>query len=204
MRLRSFIVLSIVSVLALGAGACANQKAPAEAAVKAAQDAYAPVSAEAMKYVPDQATAIQAGIVSAQDALTKGDYQTALTKAQTLPSQISGLSQAIAARKTQLTAQWATLAQGMPKLLEALKSRVDILSKSKSLPSGITKLTVDNAKSALDSASRTFADAMTTAASGDVATAVSNVNISRSRIVDVMKSLNMQVPPGAGGGQADL
>jgi len=201
MRLRSSIVLVLVSVCTIGIAACANQKAPAQAAIKAAQDAFAPVSAEAQKYVPDQASAVQASITAAQDAFNKEDYANALTKAQAIPAQISALGPAIAQKKTQLTAQWATLSAGVPKLIEALKSRVEMLSKSKSLPAGITKLDVDNAKSVLDSATRTFADATSTAASGDVATAVSNVNISRSRLTQVFESLKMQVPPGGRGGE---
>jgi len=196
MRLRSSIILSVVTALAIGAGACANQKGPAQAAIKNAQDAFAPVTAEAQKYVPDQATAIQTSIAVAKDTFDKGDYAGALTKAQGVLPQISALGSAIALKKTQLTSQWATMAEGMPKMLEALKSRLDILSKSKALPAGLTKLTVDNAKSSVDSASRTFEDAKASAASGDVATAVSNVTISRGRLIEVMRSLNMTVPGG--------
>jgi hypothetical protein len=199
MRLRSSIVLLSVCALAIGVAACENQKAPAEAAVKAAQDSFAPISAEARKYVPDQASAVQASITSAQDALSKSDYAAALTKAQAIPAQISALGPAIAAKKTQLTSQWTTLEAGVPKLLEALRSRVEMLSKSKSLPKGIDKLTLDNAKSGLASATITWDEAVKSAASGDVATAVSNVSIMRTRITDFMRSLNMQVPPGAGG-----
>lgn len=199
MRLRTSLAFILVGILMIGVAACSSQKAPAEAAIKAAQDAYGPVSAEAQKYVPDQASAIQASIAAAQDAFNKGDFPTAQSKAQAASAQISGLGPAIAAKKTELTTQWTTLATGVPKLIEALRSRVEILAKSKSLPSGITKETVESAQSGLASATRTWSDAAAAAAAGDVATAASSANSVKTQIVSLMRSLNMTVPAGAGG-----
>src|SRR5262245_3472336 len=108
--------LSWLSILMLAGAlvACSNQRAPAEAALKSAQDAYSRVSADAQKYVPDQARAIQDSLASAQAALGKGDYAAVLTQSQSLSTQISSLGTAIAAKKTELTTTWTTMSAGVP------------------------------------------------------------------------------------------
>ena len=192
--------LSFISVLALvvALAACSSQKPAAEAALKSAQDAYSRVSADAQKYVPDQARAIQDSLASAQAALAKNDYDGVLKQTQSLNTQISALGAAIAAKKTELTTTWTTMSAGVPKMVDALKSRVDILSQSKKLPAGITKQTVDAAKGGLASAAQTWSEATAAASAGDVATAVSKGTSVRASIVNMMQSLNMQVPGGAG------
>lgn len=186
-------------VLVVAIAACASQKEPADAAIKSAQSAFAGVSAEAQKYVPDQAKAVQDALTAAQTAFTNGDYAGALTQAQALPARITALSAAISSKKAELTTQWNTMSAGIPKLVEALKSRVETLSKSKGLPKGITKETVTAAQSGLASVTQNWQAATSAASSGDLATAMRQANDVKTRVVDLMKSLNMQVPPGIGG-----
>jgi hypothetical protein len=192
--------LSFISVLALvvALAACSNQKPAAEAALKSTQEAYNKVSADALKYVPDQARAIQDSLASAQAALAKNDYEGVLKQTQSINTQISALGSAIAAKKTELTTTWTTMSAGVPKMVDALKSRVDILSQSKKLPAGITKQTVDAAKGGLASAGQTWAEATAAASAGDIATAVAKGTAVRDSIANMMQSLNMQVPGGAG------
>jgi hypothetical protein len=189
---------AVVVVLAL-ASACSSQKDPADAAIKSAQSAYDAVSAQAQKYVPDQARAVQTSLTAAQDAFAKGDYQAALTQAQALPAQITALGSAISAKKAELTTAWNGMSAGIPKLVDALKSRVDTLSKSKGLPKGITKDALDSAKTGVAQATQEWSDASAAATSGDLATAVSKANDVKTNVVAMMKSLNMQVPAAAGG-----
>ena len=186
-------------VLIVTVAACSSQKEPADAAIKSAQSAFSAVSAEAQKYVPDQAKAVQDGLTAAQTAFTNGDYASALTQAQALPARITALGAAISAKKAELTTQWNTMSAGIPKLVEALSSRVDTLSKSKGLPKGITKETVSAAQSGLASATQTWQAATSAASSGDLATAMRQANDVKTRVVDLMKSLNMTLPPGVGG-----
>jgi len=189
---------AVIVVLAL-AGACSSQKDPADAAIKSAQSAFDAVSAEAQKYVPDQARAVQSSLTAAQDAFAKGDYQAALTQAQALPAQITALGSAISAKKAELTTAWNSMSAGLPKMVDALKSRVDILSKSKGLPKGVTKDAVEGAKTGVAAATQEWSEASAAATGGDLATAVSKANDVKTKVVAMMKSLNMQIPPGAGG-----
>jgi hypothetical protein len=61
-------LLTLIPVIALlgWSAACNSQKAPAEAALNAAQTAWAPVSADAVRYVPDQAKEIDAALAAAR------------------------------------------------------------------------------------------------------------------------------------------
>lgn len=186
-------------VLVVGLVACSSQKDPADAAIKSAQSAFDAVSADANKYVPDQARSIQTALSGAQDAFNKGDYQGALTQAQALPAQITALGSAISAKKAELTTTWNSMSAGIPKLVDALKSRVDTLSKSKGTPAGVTKDDVESAKNGLASATQGWADAQAAATSGDVQTAMAKANAVKTQVVNAMKALKMQIPPGAGG-----
>ncbi len=194
-RLLSLSALALIVAVA----ACASQKEPADAAIKSAQSAFSAVSAEAQKYVPDQAKAVQDGLTAAQTAFTNGDYASALTQAQALPARITALGAAISAKKAELTTQWNTMSAGIPKLVEALSSRVDMLTKSKGLPKGITKETVAAAQSGVATAKQDWQAATSAASSGDLATAMRQANDVKTRVVGLMKSLNMTVPPGVGG-----
>jgi len=193
-RLLSLSALALIVAVA----ACASQKEPADAAIKSAQSAFSAVSAEAQKYVPDQAKAVQDGLTAAQTAFTNGDYASALTQAQALPARITALGAAISAKKAELTTQWNTMSAGIPKLVEALSSRVDMLTKSKGLPKGITKETVTAAQSGVATAKQDWQAATSAASSGDLATAMRQANDVKTRVVGLMKSLNMTVPPGVG------
>jgi len=194
-RLLSLSALALIVAVA----ACASQKEPADAAIKSAQSAFSAVSAEAQKYVPDQAKAVQDGLTAAQTAFTNGDYASALTQAQALPARITALGAAISAKKAELTTQWNTMSAGIPKLVEARSSRVDMLTKSKGLPKGITKETVAAAQSGVATAKQDWQAATSAASSGDLATAMRQANDVKTRVVGLMKSLNMTVPPGVGG-----
>ncbi|HKW03218.1 MAG TPA: hypothetical protein VJN96_25555 [Vicinamibacterales bacterium] len=197
--MRRVLSLSALVLIVAVAAACSSQKDPADAAIKSAQSAFSAVSAEAQKYVPDQAKGVQDALTAAQTAFTNGDYAGALTQAQALPARITALGAAISAKKAELTTQWNTMSAGIPKVLETVKTRVDTLSKSKGLPKGMTKDTLTAAQSGLASATQTWQSATSAASSGDLATAIRQANDVKTRLGDLLKSLNMPVPPGIGG-----
>ncbi len=194
--MRTMVKWTAAIVAAVMVAACGGQKVPAETAVKAAQEAFAGVSAEAQKYVPDQTKAIQDALTSAQSALTNGDYAAALQQAQALPAKITDLTSAIAAKKAELTQAWTAATSSIPNLVTALTSRVGVLSKSKHLPAGLTTATLAGAKSALATATQSWTDAKAAAASGDIAAAGAKAASITTLLTDAMKSLNMQVSGG--------
>jgi hypothetical protein len=188
-------VLVVLLAVALAAG-CASQKAPAEAAVSAAEQAFAAAKDEAAKYLPDQVKGVQDALDAAKASLAKGDYQAALTAAQALPARISELTTAAAAKKTELTQSWTTLSAGLPQVVQAIQSRVEILSKAKKLPAGLDKDKFETAKTGLATVTQTWTEATTAAGAGNLVDAVAKANTVKAKAAEVLGLLGMPVPAG--------
>ena len=190
-----WLLATLAAVLVVG---CANQKAPAEQAVAGAETALAAVRDDAQKYVPDQLQAVDAQLAALKDSLTKGDYKSVLTGAPTLNSAISSLKDAAEAKKADTEAAltkakdaWGPLSAEVPKMVDAIQSRVTALSKSHRLPRGVTKDGLASAKSGVDSLKSMWSDASSAAASGDFTTAVSKAQAAKDKAAEIMKSLGM-------------
>ena len=190
-----WLVATLAAVLVVG---CANQKAPAEQAVAGAETALAAVRDDAQKYVPDQLQAVDSQLAALKDSLTKGDYKTVLTGAPTLNSAISSLKDAAEAKKADAEAAlakakdaWGPLSAEVPRMVEAIQSRITALSKSHHLPKGVTKDGLASAKSGVDSLKSMWSDASNASASGDFTTAVSKAEAVKNKAAEIMKSLGM-------------
>src|SRR4029450_3487288 len=119
--IRTSISIGLVVVASLFLVTCESaDKAPAAVAISAAQSALDSIKGEAAKYVPSQVGAAESAIASAQDAAAK-------TK---------DLAAAAAAKKAELAKTWEDMSGGLPKMAEAIKSRVDILSQRQNIPAG--------------------------------------------------------------------
>lgn len=123
--------------LVLAAVSC-SLKAPAQATIKAGEEALNVVRAEAAKYVPDQLAAVEKILTDAKAALEKGDYKTAMQIAKEIPQKANDLKAAIEARKAELPGVWAELAKAVPKIVADTKAAV---AKAK----GLDKKTKDEA-----------------------------------------------------------
>ncbi len=190
-----WLLATLAAVLVVG---CANQKAPAEQAVAGAETALAAVRDDAQKYVPDQLQAVDSQLAALKDSLTKGDYKAVLTGAPTLNSAISSLKDAADAKKADAEAAlakakdaWGPLNAEVPKMVEAIQSRITALSKSHHLPKGVTKDGLAAAKSGVDSLKSMWGEASNASASGDFTTAVSKAQAVKDKAAEIMKSLGM-------------
>jgi hypothetical protein len=197
---RNYICLLVVVMLvgALVMVGCANKdKAPAEAAVKAAEEAYAAVKVEATKQVPDQAKALEGAIAAAKEKLTKNDYKAALSEAQAVSGKVKELADAMKAKKDEATKSWTSLSTGIPKMIEALESRIGILSKSRKLPANITADKFAEAKSGLASAKEEWTKALDSSKAGNTTEAASIGNSVKEKAAKAMEALGMPVPAAA-------
>lgn len=185
---------AILALAALVLAACASDKVPAETALKAAEQAVSTAVAEASKYVPDQAKALQDSLASLKDAFAKGEYKTVLAGTGDLTTKAKALADAAAAKKTELTASWTDMSGGLPKVIEAIQGRVDILSKAKKLPANMDKAALDSARSGLDSMNKAWADAQASFTSGNLADAVSKATALKAQAAEIMTKLGMPVP----------
>jgi hypothetical protein len=196
MKKPSFWVLATLAAVLVAA--CQNQRAPAEQAVAAAEASLTNIRDAATRYVPDQLQAVDAQHSSVKDGLSKGDYKGVLAAMPSLNTAINNLRDAATAKQQEADAAnskakdaWGPLSTDVPKMVDALQSRVDILSKSHHLPKGVTKDSLAAAKSAVDSMKSAWSDASNAATSGDYASAVSKGQAVRDQASQTMHSLGM-------------
>jgi hypothetical protein len=201
---RKVIAPLLAVLVGLGLGACASDKAPAEQAVKAVEDALAAVKAEAVRYVPDQVKAVEDGLATLKASFEKGDYKAILTTAPDLTAKAKALGAAAAAKKqemevkaAELTKTWTDMSAGLPKMVDALRSRVDILSKAKQLPAKVSKATFDEAKAGLATIDQTWTEAQAAFKDGKLEDAVAKANVVKEKAADIMTKLGMPVPTAA-------
>lgn len=197
----------VVVIVALSLAACASDKGPAELAVKAAEDALAAVRAEAAQHVPDQLKSVEDGIAALKASLAKGDYKAVLAAAPDVTAKARALGDAAAAKKAEaaalaartaeLTKTWTDMAAGLPKMVGALESRVEILSKARTLPAKVSKATFEEAKAGLATVKQTWAEAEEAFRGGKVEDAVAKATTVKEKTAEIMTKLGMQVPAAA-------
>jgi len=187
-----------LAMAALVFTACESaDKAPAAAALTTAQTAIDAVKAEAMKYVPDQVKSVEDALATAKASFEQKDYKAALAGAQDVAAKAKELGTAAATKKAELTKTWEEFSAGVPKMAEAIKSRVDILSKSKKLPAGLDKAKLDDAKTGLASLNESWTQASDAFKAGNMTDAVAKATAAKDKAVQVMTALNMTVPQAA-------
>jgi hypothetical protein len=179
----------------LSLAGCGNaQKTTAQTAITAAETALGAVRGEAEKIVPDQVKAVEDALNVAKDQFQKGQFKEALASAQDLAAKAGALADSASARKAMLTQSWDALSQGMPGVMDAIKSRVDILAKAKKLPAGLDAQKLEGVKSELTAMTQTWGEASSAFASGSMADALAKAGDVKQKAVDAMNTLNMQVP----------
>ena len=197
-RISTSISIGLVVVASLFLVSCESaDKAPAAAAISAAQSALDAVRGDAAKYVPGQVSAVESAIASAKASFDKNDYKAALTSAQDAAAKAKDLTTAAAAKKAELAKTWEDMSGGLPKMAEAIKSRVDILSQSKKLPAGLDRDKLEGAKAGLASLNQSWTEASDAARAGDMNDAITKAQAAKAKAVEVMTALNMQVPEAA-------
>lgn len=121
--MKNLVVVLCCVGLALAVVSC-SMKVPAQAAVKAGEEALNAVKAEAMKYIPEQYQAVEKVLNDAKGAVEKGDYKGAIQIAKDVPQKANDLLAAIEDRKAELPGVWAELAKAVPKLIADTKTAV--------------------------------------------------------------------------------
>jgi len=188
----------LATLMALAIVGCATQKGPAEQAVASAEAALASVRDIAQKYAPEQLGGVESQLQSLKDSLAQGDYKGVLAAAPALSSAISSLKDAATAKQADAEAAlakakdaWGPISTDVPKMVDAIQSRVDILSKSHHLPKGVTKDSLAAAQSGLSSMKSAWSDASNAASSGDYTTAMGKAQAVKDQATQIMQSLGM-------------
>jgi hypothetical protein len=184
------------------AAACANQKAPAEIAIKSAETAWAAVSAEALRYLPDQAKGVEDAITAVKDQFAKGNYAEAIKGATEIPTKVGELEKMIADKKSEWTAAWRTLDSTLGSGITAVTGKVDELMAAKRLPAGVEKAAVEGAKTALAAAQQTYDEAKQAFQGGDYAGALAMANKVQAELGRIMTELKLEMPVAAEAGRS--
>ena len=120
--------------------------------------------------------------------------------APALSSQLESLRTAVTTNKAAAEAAneaarttWASMSEDLPKMVGAIQSRVDILSKAKRLPKGMDAAGLAAAKSGLDEIKSVWAEATAAASSGNAVEAVTRAEAVKAKGMEVMQALGMSV-----------
>lgn len=185
--------LSALCAVALVAG-CSSMKEPADKAVAAAETSLAAIKDDAAKYAPEALQPVESQMASLKESLTKKDYKAVMAAAPAVNTAISGLKDTVATKKAEMDAavqEWGTLSTDLPKMVEAIQSRVDILSKSRKLPKNIDKAAFEAAKSGLESMKAGWAEASAALSAGNATDAVAKAKALKEQGMQIMQSLGM-------------
>ena len=198
MKSKKYLIPILFVVIGLFLAACAaSNKEPAAAAIKMAEESWNAVKGEVVKYIPDQAKGVEDAIKGAKENFDKGNFDAALAAAKAIPDKVKELTAAAVAKKAEMAKSWEEMSGGMPKMLEAIKSRIDILSVSKKLPENLDKAKLEGAKTGYEAAAKMWDDAKAAFAGGNLADAMAKGKTVKEKAVEVMTALGMQVPAAA-------
>ena len=166
--------LLVVGLLVLPLLAAGCSKGPAEAALKAADEAIAKVAPDAEKFVPDQFKTLTEAAAAAKASFDKGDYAAALASAKDLPTKATEVATAAAAKKDELMGQWNVLAKDMPILVADWQKKFDELAASKKLPKTATPERIEELRGKLAEVNATWTKATDAFNAGDIKGALEN------------------------------
>jgi ribonuclease HI len=182
--MRKLLILGLM-VLPLLAAGCS--KGPAEAALKAADEAIAKVAPDAEKYVPDQFKTLTDAAAAAKASFDKGEYAAALEAAKDLPAKATEVMTAATAKKDEMVGEWNVLSKDMPILVADWQKKFDELVASKKLPKTATPERIEELRGKLAEVSATWTKATEAFNAGDIKGALEN-GASVKASVDWMQS----------------
>jgi hypothetical protein len=198
MPTRAIAMSAIWLAMAMLIVGCARQKEPATKALAQAEAAIASVRDDANRYAPGDLQGIEATHAALKANLANGDYKAVLAGAPQLMSAVDSLKTSVAARKAEAEAaaeaasgEWNALAEDVPKMVQAIQSRVDTLSASRKLPKNVSQGSFDQAKSGLDMMKTTWAEASSEYSAGDPVNAVAKAKQVQEKGAEVLKLLGM-------------
>jgi hypothetical protein len=192
--MRRLVVLGLM-VLPLLVVGCS--KGPAEAALKAGDEAIAKVAPLAEKLVPEQFKTLTDAAAAAKASFDKGDYAAALAVAKDLPAKADEVMAAASAKKDELTGLWKGLADGLPAQVSALTEKITAIGAMKKLPKGIDVKGFDAAKTGLAEVTGLWAKASEAFGVGNLQAALQAGNDVKAKADALAKSVEGVVLPPA-------
>jgi hypothetical protein len=170
--------------------ACASQKAPAEMALKGLEQAVDAAKPEIGMFAADQVAGLTDAVAAAKKKFEGGDYAGVVADVQAVTGKLSAAAQTAAAKKAELTTEWATFAT-LPAMVGQVTAKLTELTGMRRLPAGMTKTTLDNAQGSLEKVNAIWAEASGAFAKGDLMAAVAKARDVKPMVETLMSSLGM-------------
>lgn len=182
--------LIAVAMAAAVTMACANQKAPAEMALKGLESAVAAARPEIEKFAGEQMAGVTDAVAATKKKFDAGDYAAVVTDVRTITAMVTSAATAAAGKKAELVSQWGTFA-GLPAMVGQVTAKMTELGAMKRLPAGMDKVKLDSAKASLGSVNTLWTAASTAFEKGDLIAAVAKAKDVKPMIDALMTTLGM-------------
>ena len=194
---RSFVgqsksIFGLLAAVAALATACS--KAPAEAALKAADEAVTAASRDGEKFAQEQLRALTDAAKAAHGEFDRGDYAAAKASAEKVAADAQDVVKAAAAKKEEVTKAWGDLQARIPGMGEAVRAKVNQLAAMKRLPKGFDKTRLAQAKAGLAELDQAWGEAGTAAQSGDLVSAAEKAQAAAAKAQELVTSLGIASP----------
>jgi hypothetical protein len=187
-RTRKSALRLAVPLVALCLGAACT-KAPAQAALAAADQAIEAAKPELEKYAPAEFTSVSDAAKAAHARFDQGDYKGALAAAQELPGKVQAAMTAAQAKKDELSKAWGDFQASLPGMVDAFKTKVADLAAMKKLPKGMDKAKVQAAQAELAAITQGWSETTSAFAAGQVSDAVEKAKALKGRVEAAMAAL---------------
>jgi hypothetical protein len=191
----TWLPLVMAALLALG---CAGQKEPATKAVADIEASVASLRPDAQTYAPGELQQVEDVLTGLKDQLAKKDYKSVVANAPGVAAQVESLKQVVTQKRSEREAavaaasqQWQALSADVPKMIEAIQSRVDILGKARKLPKNLSAESFQSAKDGLESMKSAWAEATAKFGAGNPIDAVAKAQAVKEKGNEVMQALGM-------------
>jgi len=163
-------------------------------AMKAAEEAVNTAKAEAGKYLPDEVKSLEESLASLKDKFAKKEFAAVVTEGQALSAKAKEVMDSAKLKKEEMTASWTSMSQELPKMVDMMQSKVDLLSQAKKLPADLSTEKFAEAKAGLASVKEEWSKALQNFNAGNVADAVSSGKALKERALQIMGSLGLAMP----------
>lgn len=170
--------------------ACASQKEPADLALKGLEQAVDAAKPEIELFAADQVAGLTDAVAAAKKKFDGGDYAGVVADVQTATGKLSAAAQTAAAKKAELTTEWATFAT-LPAMVGQITAKLTELTGMRRLPAGMTKTTLADAQGSLQKVNGIWTEASGAFAKGDLMAAVAKARDVEPMVETLMSSLGM-------------
>ena len=190
--MRSSTLLAIITT-AIVLGGCASNEEPARQALATAESSLAEIRVDAAQYAPEELQNAESRLAKVKADLAKKEYKDVLGGATQLSKETAMLKEIVVSKQTQAVAathEWESLSEEVPKMVQAIESRVDSLSGAK-LPKDVDKASFEAAKIALQSMKSLWAEASAAYKAGNAILATDKARMVQAQGEEVFDQLGM-------------